>query len=212
MNVGVIGSGMIGATVARLFTRAGHEVAIANSRGPASLQELVEELGPSARAGSIEEVARFGDVAVVAIPLGAYRDLPRSAFEGSIVVDANNCYPGRDGAIEALDEDRTSSSELLANHLEGARVVKAFNTMYYATLAIEGRPDAAREDRLALFLAGDDPEAKQLVAGLIQQLGFAPVDTGSLADGGRRQQPGSAVYNTPMRSERAEACVAEGNT
>ena len=212
MKIGVIGSGMIGATVARLFSRTGHEVAIANSRGPASLEELAQELGPSARASSVEEAARFAEVVIVAVPLRAYRDLPPSAFEGSIVVDANNYYPGRDGAIESLDEDRRTSSELLADHLKGARVVKAFNTMYYATLATDGRPGAAREERLVLFVAGDDADAKQLVAGLIDELGFAAVDTGSLADGGRRQQPGSELYDTRMSPERAEAWLAEADT
>lgn len=208
MNLGVIGSGRIGATFARLAVAAGHRVAIANSRGPESLRALVAELGDGARPASIEEAAGFGEMVLVAIPLGAYRDLPADAFTGRIVIDANNYYPGRDGQIEELDQGRTTSSELLAAHLPGARVVKAFNTMYFETLAGEGRPDAARDERLALFVAGDDGEAKRRVGELIEQLGFAPVDTGSLAAGGARQQPGSSIYNQPMTAPEAEERLA----
>lgn len=208
MKIGIVGSGMIGSTAAQLFAGAGHEVAIANSRGPDSLQELVAQIGGSALATTVEEAAGFGDLVLVAIPLKAVGDLPAAAFAGRIVVDANNYHPGRDGAIEALDEDRTTSSELLAEHLGDARVAKAFNTMHYATLGSEGRPDAPREERLALFVAADDAEAKRLVSGLIVDLGFAAVDTGTLADGGRRQQPGTAVYAKDLKLADAERALA----
>jgi 8-hydroxy-5-deazaflavin:NADPH oxidoreductase len=208
MDIGIIGSGHIGATAARLFVSAGHDVAIANSRGPESLQDLVAELGKEARATSVEEAAAFGEMVLVAIPLRAYRELPAEAFGERIVIDANNYYPGRDGQIEALDEGRTTSSELLAAHLPGARVVKAFNTMYFETLASRGAPDGPRDERLVLFVAGDDPEAKRRVADLIEQLGFAAVDTGSLAEGGARQQPGSPIYNEPMTPPEAQRQLA----
>jgi hypothetical protein len=123
------------------------------------------------------------------------------------VVDANNYYPARDGSIAELDDDSTTSSELLAAHIPASKVVKAFNTMHYRPLAGEGRPDAPRDERLAIFLAGDDEDAKRTVAGLIDELGFAPVDTGGLADGGRRQQPGAPVYNAPMKAPDAEVGV-----
>jgi len=208
VKIGIIGSGRIGSTAAQLFAGAGHEVAIANSRGPDSLQEQVARIGGSALATTVEEAAAFGDLVLVATPLKAVGDLPAAAFAGRIVVDANNYYPGRDGAIEALDEDRTTSSELLAEHLGDARVVKAFNTMHHATLGSEGRPDAPREERLAMFVAADDAEAKQTVSGLIEDLGFAAVDTGTLADGGRRQQPGAAVYAKDLKLADAERALA----
>src|SRR5688572_30407020 len=124
MKIGIVGSGNIGGTAARLFAKAGHEVAISNTRGPESLAELVGELGPSSKAMTVEEAVRFGDVVLVAIPLKNFGDLPAEAFREKIVIDANNYYPDRDGQIEVLDRDETTSSEMLAAHLEGARVVK----------------------------------------------------------------------------------------
>ncbi len=208
MKIGIVGSGMIGSTTAHLFAAAGHEVAIANSRGPDSLQEMVSEIGGSALATTVEDAAAFGEIVLVAVPLKAVADLPAGAFAGKVVVDANNYYPGRDGVFEALDADRTTSSELLADHLGDARVVKAFNTMYYLTLGSEGRPDAPHDERLALFVAADDAEAKQTVSELIEELGFAAVDTGSLAEGGRRQQPGTSIYAKDLTAPEAERAVA----
>jgi 8-hydroxy-5-deazaflavin:NADPH oxidoreductase len=124
------------------------------------------------------------------------------------VIDTGNYYPARDGNIDVLDSDETTSTELLGEGLPGARLVKAFNTMNYVPLGNEGRPGQPRAERLAIFLAGDDPGAKDVVAGLIDELGFAPVDTGSLAEGGRRQQPGAPVYNNPLRAEEAEAALS----
>jgi predicted dinucleotide-binding enzyme len=122
---------------------------------------------------------------------------------GEIVVDAMNYYEGRDGP---MDFDSLTSSELVARALPGARVLKAFNTMYYVTLATGGRPSV--NSRLVLFVAGNDAEAKSIVARLIEEIGFAPVDTGSLGEGGRRQQPGSPIYNVPMDEEQAHETLA----
>ena len=207
MRIGIIGSGNIGSTTARLFAEAGHEVTIANSRGPESLGELVAELGPKAKAATVADAARNSEVVLVAVPLKAYTELPADAFAGKVVIDANNYYPQRDGQIAELDREETTSTELLARHLTGARIVKAFNTMNFRPLGEEGQPDAPREQRLAIFLAGDDEQAKGTVAGLIDEIGFAPVDTGALAEGGRRQQPGAPVYNNPVRAEEAEAAL-----
>lgn len=207
MRIGIIGSGHIGATVAHLLVCAGHEVAIANSRGPESLAELVADLGETATAATVEQAATFGGVVLVAIPLHAYDGLPAAAFDGTVVIDANNYYPSRDGQIAALDDGGTTSSELLAAHLPGARVVKAFNTMHYETLAREGMPDGPRRQRHALFVAADDADAKQLVSALIEELGFAAVDAGSLADG-VLQQPGSPIYNSEMDATQAERALA----
>ena len=208
MNIGIIGSGNIGATTARLFTGAGHEVTIANSRGPESLAELVADHGAQRSCGNGRgRGPRRATSILIAIPLRAYPDLPAGAFAGKIVIDANNYYPQRDGQIPELDREETTSSELLARHLAGARVVKSFNTMNFRPLASEGRPDAPRAERLAIYLAGDDAQAKDVVAALIDEVGFAPVDTGTLHDGGARQQPGSPIYNNPMTAEEAEAAV-----
>ncbi len=203
MNIGIIGSGNIGVTAARLFAAAGHNVAISNSRGPESLRDLVSDVGENASAASVDEAADFGEVVLVAIPFFAYESLPADRLEGKIVVDANNYYPGRDGE---MDFGGLTSSEVISNHLPGARLVKAFNTMYFQTLATEGKESEV--DRLVLFVAGDDEEAKSTVSRLIREIGFSPVDTGSLKEGGRRQQPGSPIYNKPLTTNQAQEALA----
>jgi hypothetical protein len=205
MQIGIIGSGNIGETVARHAVAHGHEVAIANSRGPDSLVDLVADLGPNARAATVTEAARFGEVVVEAIPFGAYDSLPADALADKTVVSAANYYPDRDGAIEFGERTQT---ELVADHLADATVVKAFNTMHYETLREAARPDAAPADRLVLFLAGDDPRAKSTVAGLIETFGFAPVDVGRLADAWVIE-PGSPLYNEPMTVAEATETLAE---
>jgi len=207
MRIGVIGSGKIGGTLTKLLARSGHEIALANSRGPESLAPLVAEAGDRVHAASVEEAVAFGELIIVATPVAAYADLPAEGFEGKVVVDAGNYYPARDGQIEALDSGRLTSTGLLAERLPGSRPVKAFNTMNYRPLGTEGRPGAPREERLALFVAGDDEDAKRVVADLIEELGFAAVDTGSIAEGGRRQEPGGVVYNTLLLAPDAEAAL-----
>jgi predicted dinucleotide-binding enzyme len=206
MKIGIIGSGMIGGTTARLLVAAGHQVALSNSRGPESLKEQVEGLGPNARAATIEEACRFGEVVLVAIPFGAYSSLPAAALQGKIVIDAMNYYPGRDGKF---DVGAQGSSALVAKHLPGARVVKAFNTMNFKPLGTRGDAKAPADQRLALFVAGDEAAAKCTVAGLIEQVGFAAIDVGSLADG-RRVEPGSPVYNRPMPAPDARKALGQG--
>jgi 8-hydroxy-5-deazaflavin:NADPH oxidoreductase len=208
MKIGIIGGGHIGGTLTKLLAAAGHEVAVANSRGPDTLGDLVAEAAHGVHAATVEEATEFGEVIVVALPVKAYTDLSSDGFEGKIVADAGNYYPQRDGQIAALDNDETTSTELLAAHLSGSRAVKAFNTMNYGPLGTEGRPDAPREQRLALFLAGDDEQAKATLAGLIDELGFAPVDSGSLAEGGRRQQPGGPLYAVELLAPEAEAALS----
>ena len=206
MKIGVVGAGHIGANAARLFARAGHEVAISNSRGPETLSGIVEEIGGNVRAATIEEAADFGDVVLEAIPFGRYEELPAERLAGKIVIDASNYYPQRDGEIEL---DGLTSTEAVARHLPDSRVVKAFNTIYYERLANEGRPGFPVEERQVVFVAGDDEEAKGIVSRLIEEIGFAPVDTGSLKDS-YRQEPGSRIYNNPMTPERAREMLAEG--
>ena len=208
MKIGILGSGMIGGTLARICHRVGHEIAISNSRGPASLSALVQEMGSGVHAATVEEAARFGEIAVVAVPLKAYSSLPAAALAGRIVVDAMNYYPERDGHIAELDSGAATSSELVARILPGSRVVKAFNTIYFRHLDAEGDTSKPLTERRAIFVAGDDAEAKRQVAKLIEELGFGAVDTGSLRDGGRRQQPGTPVYNRQITTAEAQEYLA----
>jgi predicted dinucleotide-binding enzyme len=203
MKITTVGAGKIGSTLAQLAVDGGHEVRISNSRGPDTLRSLAEELGDRAEAATVTDAARFGDLVVVATPLGAFDTLPAPAFEATVVVDASNYYPNRDGQIPELDSDETTSTELLAGHLAGARVVKAFNTMRSGTLATAGDPGKPVDERLALYVAGDDAEAKGAVLSLIDEFGFAPIDTGSLAEGGRKQQAGGAVYGDELTGAEA---------
>jgi predicted dinucleotide-binding enzyme len=207
MRIGVIGSGHIGATVAAKLAEAGHEVAIANSRGPETLTDVVAGIGHGARAATVDEAAAFGDVVVEAIPLHAYETLPAQALAGRIVVDAANYYPGRDGTIEAIDSGAMTSTGLVARHLEGARVVKAFNTIYWEHIRDRGRP-AGDPDRLGVPVASDDADAKRVVSDLIDQIGFDAVDGGSLAES-RRQEPDTPVYGNPAGADGVRAALAE---
>lgn len=208
MRIGIIGSGNIGGTAARLLAKAGHEVAISNSRGPESLKSLVASIGAKARAATVEEVVAFGDVVLLALPWRDRQQLPPAKlFEGKIVIDATNPHTS---AGKVIDLGASSSSEEMARQLPGARLVKAFNTIYYKHLASRGRPDLPVQERHAIFLAGDDREAKATVSRLIEEIGFAPVDTGSLAEGGRRQQPGSEIYNQPMTAAEAQRILSAG--
>jgi predicted dinucleotide-binding enzyme len=203
MKIGIIGAGNIGANAAKLFLGAGHEVAISNSRGPETLRDLVGELGERAQAVSVEDAAKFGEVVFISVPFGKYKELPASAFDGKIVIDSNNYYPERDGKFIELDEGKTTSSELLSAHLRGARIVKGFNTIWYEHLKTQGNSDLPLPERRAIFIAGDDSRAKEVVAKLIEEIGFAAVDTGFLRDGGKRQQPGTAIYNKILTAREA---------
>lgn len=210
MKIGIIGAGNIGGNAARLFVKAGHEVAIANSRGAETLKDFVAELGERAQAVSVEEAARFGDVVFVSIPLGKYNELPTEAFDGKIVIDSNNYYPNRDGQIAELDDDETTSSELLANHLKGARVVKGFNTIWFEHLRSQGNTELPIDERRVIFIAGDDEKAKRTVANLIEEIGFAPYDTGDLRFGGKAQQPGTAIYNRDLKLGEVKGVLQSG--
>lgn len=199
MKIGIIGAGHIGETLARHFAKAGHQVGLSNSRGPASLAALVQSIGPNACAMTVEEAARFGEVVLLAVPWRDPNALPSpESVAGKIVIDAMNPYSAEG---EVMDLGDRNSSEEVARRLPGARLVKAFNTMYYHTLATEaGRRGA---ERLVLFVAGDDADAKAVVSRLIEGIGFTPVDTGSLREGGRMQQPGSPIYNKPLTATQA---------
>ncbi|MFR9780925.1 NADPH-dependent F420 reductase [Micromonospora sp. MS34] len=201
-TVGLIGSGNIGGTVARLAVGAGHDVVLSNSRGPETLQELVDELGPRARAASPAEAAAAGDLVVVTIPLRAYREVPAAPLAGKVVIDTNNYYPERDGRFPELDDESTTTSELLQRHLRQARVVKGFNNIYFKHLLALARP-AGAADRSALPIAGDDATAKDTVNAFLDSVGYDAVDVGPLAEGWRFQRDTSA-YATLYAADPAD--------
>jgi predicted dinucleotide-binding enzyme len=189
---GFIGSGNIGATVARLATAAGHDVVLSNSRGPGTLTDLVDDLGPHARAGTPAEAAEAGDIVVVTIPLRNYRQVPTEELSGKVVIDTMNYYPQRDGNIASLDDESTTSSALLQAHLPESRVVKGFNNIFFQHLAALPRATGAA-DRSALAIAGDDLEAKKVVSEHLDEIGYDTVDLGLLSEGWRTQ-PDTAAY------------------
>ena len=207
MKIGIIGAGNIGGNAAKLFAAAGHEIAIANSRGPETLADLVNEIGHGAKAVTADEAAKFGEIVFVSIPLGKINKLPADGLAGKIVIDSNNYYPERDGQIAELDSDETTSSELLAEHLKGAKIVKAFNTIWFEHLKTLGNKDLPLENRRVIFVAGDDDNAKKTVSNLIEEIGFAAYDTGSLSEGGRNQAPNSAIYNQNITLSEAPAIL-----
>jgi len=204
-KIGIIGAGKIGATAAKLFVDAGHEVAVSNSRGPQSLQDLVRTLGPRAHAMTVDAAARWADVVLLAVPWRSPEALPPpGTVKGKIVIDAMNPYT-KDGGI--ADLGASSSSEETRKRLPGARLVKSFNTIWFRHLAERGRKDLPIDERHAIFVAGDDEDAKRDVMNLIEEIGFGPVDTGSLAEGGRRQQPNAALYNQALTVREARKLV-----
>jgi len=173
MKIGIVGAGHIGGTLAILFTRAGHEVALANSRDPGTLADTVAALGPNAHAATAADAAAFGELVAIAVPLRAYSALPPEPFAGKIVVDANNYYPQRDGQIAELDSKSATSTGLLARHLPDAR-------------------------------------AKAVLTGLIDEIGFSAVDTGTLAESWR-QEPDAPVYGAEVQPGQAVALIARAH-
>lgn len=193
-TIGLIGSGHIGGTVARLAVDAGYDVVLSNSRGPETLADLVRELGPHARAATAAEAAAAGDIAVVTVPLRAYRSVPVEPLAGKVVIDTNNYYPGRDGQFPELESGSETVSGLLQKHLGTARVVKGFNNIYFKHLLALARPSGA-QDRSALPIAGDDAAAKATVAAFLDRIGYDAVDAGSLSESWRfeRDMPAYGV-------------------
>ena len=204
MRIGVIGAGHVGGTLARHFAAARHEVAVANSRDPATLRPLQADLRGQGLAVTAPEAAEFGEVVVVSVPFGHYAQLPTRGLDGKPVIDTGNYYPERDGHYPELDSDRTTSSELVQSHLTGARVIKAFNTMRWDHLR-DYHHEAGAQLRFGIPVSGDDTRAKRRVMDLVEQIGFEPVDAGSLATGGRRQQPGARVFGVDLPADELRA-------
>lgn len=186
-TIGFIGSGNIGGQLARLAVASGYHVIMSNSRGPGTLEDLVTELGDAARAGTTDEAAHEGEVVVVTIPLKDIGSVPVEPLAGKLVIDTCNYYPERDGQITELDDESTTTSELVQDHLPGSCVVKVFNNIHFAQLTTDGTP-AGTQNRRALPIAGDDSDAKQAVTELLDEFGFDTVDAGALAEGWRFQR------------------------
>jgi predicted dinucleotide-binding enzyme len=193
MKIGIIGAGNIGITAAKLFAEAGHQVYLSNSRGPETLAQKVKDLGPNVTATSAEDAAKFGEVVLEAIPFGRFKELPAEALSGKVVISASNYFPERDGEI---DLGGLTQTELVAQHLHGSRVVKAFNTIYWEHLRDHGDCRRPLSERRTILLAGDDPEAKALVTRLIEEIGFTAVDMGKLAGSSRQE---TSLHGRPQR-------------
>ncbi|MEU1301410.1 NAD(P)-binding domain-containing protein [Streptomyces shenzhenensis] len=208
-TIGLIGSGLIGGTVARLATTAGHDVVLSNRRGPDSLSDLVAELGPHARAATPAQAAAAGDIVVVTIPLHAYRTVPVEPLNGKVVIDTNNYYPERDGRITELDDEATTTSELLQAHLPESRVVKALNNIFYIHLGNLARP-SGHPDRSTLAIAGDDAHAKQSSTAFLDSIGYDTLDAGPLAEGWRFQRDTTAYSNPYFGDGHSLEATAQG--
>ena len=204
MKIGIIGAGFIGRAVARLAVEAGHEAMVSNARGPKSLASIPSGIG--AAVGTVAEACAFGEMIVIAIPLEQYRSVPADLLAGKTVIDANNYYPERDGAIPALDRRETTTSELLATHLPASHVVKAFNAILARDLEVDGRPPGTA-DRRTLPVAGDDADAKAGVMLLVDQLGFDPLDAGGLVDSWRFERAKPA-YCRRLNAEQLRQALA----
>jgi hypothetical protein len=211
MKIGIIGAGHIGGTLTRRLAALGHEVFVANSRGPGTLAQLAKETG--AKAVTVEEAAHSGEVVVVTIPEGRIPELPKDLFAGVpdnvVVIDTGNYYPrerdGRIAEIEAgLPESRWVERQL------GRPVIKAFNNIYAKHLLELGRT-AGVSNRIALPVAGDEPKAKAVVMRLVEELGFDAVDAGSL-DESWRQQPGAPVYARDLDEKGVRLALAEASS
>lgn len=191
MRTGIIGTGRIGSILARILVAAGHQVVLANARGPRTLDPLVAELGRA-------------ELLVLMVPFERVRGLlPPYAVQDKVLVDATNAFGGPGGV--PADLGGRGSSDLVAEWYPGAQVVKSLNTMHFETLAVAG---TAPGERLAHFTAGDDAKSKEIVAGIISDLGFAPVDTGPLHSGGILQQPGGPLFNRPLTEAQALAWIS----
>lgn len=205
---GIIGSGHIGSQVARALVGLGEHVVIANSRGPESLTELIDELGPLARAATAEDAAAAGEVVVVTVPLRAYREIPVAPLAGKIVIDTNNYYWERDGHIAELDRGEATTAGLLQAHLPESKVVKGFNHIPAADITTSGLP-AGAANRRALGTASDFPEAIALITELYDRLGFDTVSAGPLSESWRLERDRPA-YVVRQNADELRANIAAG--
>jgi 8-hydroxy-5-deazaflavin:NADPH oxidoreductase len=205
MRIGIIGAGNIGATLARKLAASGHEVKLANSKGPDSIRDLARDLG--AVALSKEQAVRDVDVVVLSIPFARYPDLAGLFSDVPtevVVIDTSNYYPFRDGAIAEVDEGKPEG--VWVGERIGRPVIKAWNAVLAATLSEGGRP-VGTPGRIAIPVAGDDAKAKATAFQLVDATGFDALDAGPLAESWR-QQPGTPGYCTELTLHELEAALA----
>ena len=198
--IGIIGSGRIGSTIGGLWVKAGHAV-LFSSRHPEELKDLAAKLGPLAKAGTVAEAIAFGDALLIAVPYSAVPKIGeeyRDAFKGKVVLDACNAVASRDGAELRNEVDRNGIGITSQKYLAGAHVVRAFNTLSYTIFAREA---GRAQPRLAIPIAGDDPNALQLASQLVRDVGFEPVVVGKLADASKFQQGGPGYGQSVTAAE-----------
>lgn len=195
-TIGFIGTGMIGSALARLAINAGYKVVLSASRGPEALADFVRELGDNASATTVEDIANHADIIIASIPLGAYSTLPADKLAGKIVIDTMNYYPSaRDGSFVDIDAGTITTSEMIQNHLSDSKVIKALHNLDFHHLYINARPEN-NPTRTTLPIAGNDHEAKQIVADFINRIGYNSVDIGTLTESWRIE-PGTPIYVWP---------------
>jgi len=208
MRIGIVGAGMMGSTLAKLWVDAGHEVRL-SSRHPNELQSLVQRLGERASAGSPADAAAFGEVVMITVPLKAMPELARElgpALVGKVILDTGNAYEQRDGSFaREATRDPRGSAGWCASMFPRTRWVKAFNTVYYKTLEKEAH---RKRDQVGIPLASDDPDALNIAAGLVRDAGFDPVIVGELISG-RKFEPAASVYNTGMSGSELRQVLPE---
>ncbi|WP_285472998.1 NADPH-dependent F420 reductase [Actinoplanes sp. NBRC 101535] len=197
---GIIGAGNIGSQVARAVIALGHDVVIANSRDPETLSALIDDLGPSARAATAREAGAAGDVVVVTVPFGKYKDVPVEPLAGKIVLDTDNYYWERDGRFGELDRGEATTSGLLQQHLPSSKVVKAFNHITAAAITTDGSPSGT-PGRRALVVSSDHPDAVAFAIELYDRIGFDAVDVSPLSESWRVERDRPAYV---VRQDRAE--------
>ncbi len=206
-TVGFIGSGAIASVLARLSAAAGLRVIMSNSRGPQTLADLVQELGDDARAATPEEAARISDLVVLATPFNAYHKLPVESLHDKIVIDTTNYYPIRDGQIPVLDSAELTSSELIQQHLQGAKLVKALNNLNAPHLFLNARPHD-KSARTTLPIAGNDQQAKEVTMKFMDAIGYDAIDMGPLSESWR-SEPGTPIHVWPYAPQVPEGFRGE---
>ncbi|MBA3896960.1 MAG: NAD(P)-binding domain-containing protein [Sphingomonadaceae bacterium] len=208
MKIGIIGAGFIGRAVARLAVAHGHDVMLSNSRHPRTLTSTMISVG--CQVGTTADAARIGDIGLLAVPFFAIPDLDPAMLDGKVVMDACNYYPGRDESIAGLDSGETTTSEIVQRHFAGAKVVKAWNAILERDIDPDARPRGA-PDRRALPIAGDDADAKAIVAALFDEFGYDIVDAGPLREGWRFERARPA-YCVRLEKDALAAKLADAGT
>lgn len=205
MKIGIIGSGNIGGTLGRHWAKVGHEVMF-SSRNPEELKPMAEEV--SAKTGTVEEAAAFGDVVLLAIPFGKVPEIAQQIgrLDNKILIDATNPYPQRDGDVarQLIADGKQTATGYVAAQFPGARTVKAFNSIYFKVLAEQAFRTG--NERIAVQFCGDDQQAKQTTKQLIEDIGFAPQDIGDLSRG-VLFEPDTLLYNKNLKIGEAEALL-----